>query len=160
MNRRIQTCLWFDGQAQEAAQFYTSIFKRSRIGSVRHYGDAGPGQKGTVMLVTFEIDGHDFMALNGGPQFQFSPAISLVVRCETQAEIDELWERLSSDGGEALQCGWLRDKYGVSWQIVPGALEELMSKADPIQVDRIMKAVLKMTKLDVARLRNAFAGSD
>lgn len=160
MNRRLQTCLWFDGQAQEAAQFYTSTFKRSRIDSVRHYGDAGPGRKGTVMLVTFEIDGQDFMALNGGPQFQFSPAISLVVRCETQAEIDELWERLSSDGGETLQCGWLRDKYGVSWQIVPGALEDLMSKADPIQVDRIMKAVLQMTKLDVAGLRNAFDGID
>jgi predicted 3-demethylubiquinone-9 3-methyltransferase (glyoxalase superfamily) len=156
MKSRIRTCLWFDGQAEEAAQFYTSSFPNARIGAVHRYGEVGPGKKGTVMLVTFEIDGQDFMALNGGPQFQFSPAISLIARCQTQAELDQLWERLS-EGGEKQQCGWLRDKYGVSWQVVPTALEELMAQADAGQAERIMKAVLQMTKLDIEGLRQASA---
>jgi predicted 3-demethylubiquinone-9 3-methyltransferase (glyoxalase superfamily) len=159
MTRRIRNCLWFDGQAEDAAQFYVSSFKNSRIETVRHYSDVGPGKKGTVMLVTFEIDGQDFMALNGGPQFQFSPATSFIIRCDTQAEIDRLWERLSSDGGETLQCGWLRDKYGVSWQIVPAALEDLMSKADAAQTERVMKAVLQMTRLEIAELHRAFSAA-
>jgi predicted 3-demethylubiquinone-9 3-methyltransferase (glyoxalase superfamily) len=156
MKSRIRTCLWFDGQAEEAAQFYTGSFPNAHIGAVHRYGEVGPGKKGTVMLVTFEIDGQDFMALNGGPQFQFSPAISLIARCQTQAELDQLWERLS-EGGEKQQCGWLRDKYGVSWQVVPTALEELMAQADPTQAERMMKAVLQMTKLDIEGLRQAYA---
>jgi predicted 3-demethylubiquinone-9 3-methyltransferase (glyoxalase superfamily) len=127
--QRITPFLWFDGKAEQAAQFYVSIFRNSKIGTVNRYGEGGPGPKGTVMIAMFQIDGQDFIALNGGPQFQFTPAISFVVNCETQEEIDHFWEKLS-EGGTIQQCGWLQDKFGVSWQIVPTALGKLMSDPD------------------------------
>jgi predicted 3-demethylubiquinone-9 3-methyltransferase (glyoxalase superfamily) len=149
-------CLWFDGKAEEAARFYTSIFKRSKIGTIARYGDAGPGPKGSVMSVEFELDGQRYLALNGGPLYKFSPAISLMVNCETQAEIDHFWEKLS-DGGKLVQCGWLEDRYGVSWQVVPAKLDELM-RGSQEQLDRVMKAVLGMTKLVIADLKRAYRG--
>jgi predicted 3-demethylubiquinone-9 3-methyltransferase (glyoxalase superfamily) len=149
-------CLWFDGKAEEAARFYTSIFKRSKIGTIARYGDAGPGPKGSVMTVEFELDGQRYLALNGGPLYQFSPAISLMVNCETQAEIDHFWEKLS-DGGKLVQCGWLEDRYGVSWQVVPAKLDELL-RGSQEQLDRVMKAVLGMTKLVIADLERAYRG--
>ena len=155
--RAITPFLWFDGKAEEAANFYVSIFKNSRITGVNRYGNAGPGPKGAVMIVTFELDGEKFIALNGGPQYTFTPAISFVVNCETQQEVDHHWEKLSA-GGEQVQCGWLRDKYGVSWQIVPAALGRLMSDPDPAKSARVMRAMLKMIKLDIASLERAHAG--
>ena len=140
--QKITPFLWFDGKAEEAVKFYASIFKNSKIGRISRYGDEGPGPKGTVMVVTFQLEGQDFMALNGGPQFRFTPAISFLVNCETQKEVDELWEKLSADGGETNRCGWLQDKYGVSWQIVPTVLGELMSDPDPARAQRVMKAML------------------
>jgi predicted 3-demethylubiquinone-9 3-methyltransferase (glyoxalase superfamily) len=128
--QKILPCLWFDNQAEEAMNFYVSIFKNSKVGSITRYGETGPGQAGTVMTVTFQLDGHEFMALNGGPEFQFSEAISLFVNCETQGEVDELWEKLS-EGGEEGPCGWLKDKYGLSWQIVPTVLGELLNDQMP-----------------------------
>lgn len=151
----IAPCLWFDNNAEEAVRFYTSIVKNSKIIGMTHYGDAGPGQKGTVMTIAFQLDGQNFLALNGGPHFTFSPAISFMLNCETQQEVDDLWEKLSA-GGETEQCGWLKDKFGVSWQIVPAGLGEMMLDSDPARVDRVMAAVLKMTKLDMAALRDAF----
>jgi predicted 3-demethylubiquinone-9 3-methyltransferase (glyoxalase superfamily) len=151
---KITPFLWFDNQAEEAANLYVSIFKNSKIGAVSRYGDAGPGPKGSVMVVSFELDGQGFTALNGGPQFKFSPAISFVVNCETQAEIDEFWDKLS-EGGRKDQCGWLQDKYGLSWQIVPTALSRLMSGGDPEKSNRVMKALLQMTKLDIKGLEQA-----
>jgi predicted 3-demethylubiquinone-9 3-methyltransferase (glyoxalase superfamily) len=152
-------CLWFDGKAEEAANFYTSIFKNSAIIGITHYGKAGAeasGQaEGTVMTVSFQLDGQDFLALNGGPDFTFSPAISLIVNCETQEEIDLLWARLSEGGGEPGQCGWLTDRYGVSWQIVPRMLSEVMLDHEDAKSERIMKALLQMTKLDLGTLRQA-----
>src|ERR1700730_2337761 len=123
--QKITPCLWFNNNAEEAVKFYTSIFKNSKIGAIARYGEAGPGPKGTVMVATFQLDGQEFLALNGGPQFTFSPAISFLVNCEAQEEVDELWEKLS-EGGEKQRCGWLKDKYGVSWQIVPTALGKMM----------------------------------
>src|SRR5690349_12785245 len=128
--QKITPFLWFDGKAEEAMHFYVSIFKNSKIGSVSRYGEAGPGPKGSVMSATFQLEGQDFMALNGGPQFTFSPAISFFVSCETQEEVDELWEKLS-EGGEKLRCGWLKDKYGVSWQIIPTDLGKMLGDKDP-----------------------------
>jgi predicted 3-demethylubiquinone-9 3-methyltransferase (glyoxalase superfamily) len=154
--QKITTFLWFDGKAEEAMRFYVSIFKNSKVGSITRYGDAGPGPKGTVMVVTFQLDGQEFIALNGGPQFTFSPAISLVVNCETQEEVDAFWEKLS-EGGEKLQCGWLRDKYGLSWQIVPTVLGEMMQDKDEEKSQRVMKAMLQMNKIDIARLKQAYA---
>jgi predicted 3-demethylubiquinone-9 3-methyltransferase (glyoxalase superfamily) len=154
--QKITTFLWFDGKAEEAMRFYVSIFKNSKVGSITRYGDAGPGPKGTVMIVTFQLDGQEFIALNGGPQFTFSPAISLVVNCETQEEVDAFWEKLS-EGGEKLQCGWLRDKYGLSWQIVPTVLGEMMQDKDAEKSQRVMKAMLQMNKIDIARLKQAYA---
>ena len=148
-------CLWFDHQAEEAMIFYTSIFKNSKIGEISRYGDAGPMPKGTVLTATFQLDGQDFMALNGGPAFHFTPAISLFVNCETQAEVDELWQKLSA-GGEESQCGWLTDKYGVSWQIVPTVLGQLMQDPDPEKARRVTEAMLKMRKLDIAKLKQAY----
>ena len=154
--QKITTFLWFDGKAEEAMRFYVSIFKNSKVGAITRYGDAGPGPKGTVMVVTFQLDGQEFIALNGGPQFTFSPAISLVVNCETQEEVDAFWDKLS-EGGEKQQCGWLKDKYGLSWQIVPTVLGEMMQDKDAEKSQRVMKAMLQMNKMDVARLKQAYA---
>ena len=153
--QKITPFLWFDGKAEEAANLYVSIFKNSRIVSVRRYGEAGPGPKGTVMMVTFEIEGQAFTALNGGPQFTFTPAISFFVNCETQQEVDELWEKLS-EGGKPLQCGWLNDKYGVSWQIIPKALIEMLNDPDPAKASRVMKAMMQMIRIDINGLKQAY----
>lgn len=150
-------CLWFDGQAEEAMYFYTSIFKNSKIGDISRYGEAGLGEPGTVLTVTFELDGQPFMALNGGPQYKFTPAVSFFVPCETQDEVDRLWDALT-EGGEPGPCGWLTDKYGLSWQIVPTALMELMQSGDAEQAQRVTEAMLKMGKLDIAGLQRAFEG--
>jgi predicted 3-demethylubiquinone-9 3-methyltransferase (glyoxalase superfamily) len=155
----ISPCLWFDNQAEEAANFYVSTFRNSRIGTISHYDEEAAKRsgrpKGSVLVVTFQLNGRDFMALNGGPLFKFSEAISFAVNCETQAEIDELWEKLSA-GGSKGQCGWLKDKYGLSWQIVPTVLKELMSGKDAKKVSKVMQAVLQMTKLDIASLKRAY----
>jgi len=154
--QKITPFLWFDNNAEEAINFYLSIFKNSRIVNMTRYGEAGPGPKGTVMTATFQLDGQEFVALNGGPQFTFSPAISFFVKCETQREIDELWEKLSA-GGEKNRCGWLRDKYGLSWQIVPPVLIEMLSDRDPEKSQRVMKAMLQMDKMDIGTLKQAYA---
>jgi len=154
---KITPFLWFDGQAEEAVMFYTSIFKNSKIGSVSRYGDAGPGPKGSVMVMEFELEGQKFTALNGGPVYSFSPAISFFVNCDTQEEVDYLWEKLSQ-GGEVEQCGWLKDKYGITWQIVPTILGQLMSDPDPEKAARVTQAMLKMIKLDIAELKRAYLG--
>ena len=148
--------LWFDGKAEEAMKFYTSIFKKAKAGRVIRYGEAGPGPKGTVMSVAFELEGQEFIALNGGPIFTFSPAISFFVDCKTQAEIDELWEKLSA-GGEKGKCGWLKDKYGISWQIVPSALSRLLHDKSPTKSKKVMEAMFKMTKLDIKALKRAYS---
>ena len=153
--QKITPFLWFNDKAEEAMNFYVSIFKNSKVVSVSRYGDAGPGPKGTVMVAEFQLDGQEFLALNGGPQFTFSPAISFVVHCKTQEEVDDFWERLS-EGGATSQCGWLTDKFGLSWQIVPTALSELMRDKDRAKANRVMKAMLQMTKIDIAGLRRAY----
>jgi len=155
--QKIHPFLWFDSQAEEAMNFYVSIFKNSKIGKVVRYGDAGPGPKGSVMTATFELEGQQFTALNGGPHFKFTEAISFVVDCKTQDEVDELWEKLSA-GGQPQQCAWLKDKFGLSWQIVPSALVELLSDPDPAKSKRVMEAMMKMTKIDIAKLRQAAQG--
>ena len=155
--QKITPFLWFDNQAEEAANFYVSIFQNSKVVSVSRYGDAGPGPKGSVMVAKFELDGEEFLALNGGPQFKFTPAISFTVNCKTQEEVDAFWEKLS-EGGRTDQCGWLQDKYGVSWQIVPTILGELMADKDPQKKERVMKAMLKMKKIDIAGLKQASEG--
>jgi predicted 3-demethylubiquinone-9 3-methyltransferase (glyoxalase superfamily) len=142
---KITPFLWFNNQAEEAARFYTSVFKNSEVLGITYYGSDGPGVAGTVMTVVFRIEGQKFIALNGGPQFTFSPAISFVVNCETQEEIDLLWEKLS-EGGEKIECGWLQDKYGVSWQIVPTVLSEMLQDKDREKADRVFKAMLTMKK--------------
>ena len=147
--------LWFDGKAEEAMNFYASIFKNSKIGSVTRYGEEGPGPKGKVMTATFQLNGQEFIALNGGPQFAFSPAISFLVNCETQQEVDELWEKLS-EGGEKQRCGWLKDKFGLSWQIVPSALGVMLRDKDAEKSRRVMKAMLQMDKIDIEGLRQAY----
>jgi predicted 3-demethylubiquinone-9 3-methyltransferase (glyoxalase superfamily) len=152
--RKITPFLWFDGKAEEAANFYTSIFKNSKIRDVRRYGDAGPGPKGSVMAVTFDLEGEEFIALNGGPQFTFSPAISFFVSCETQEEVDALWDKLM-DGGRPNACGWLTDKLGLTWQIVPSVLGKLLQDPDAEKSANVMRAMLKMTKLDIEGLRKA-----
>jgi predicted 3-demethylubiquinone-9 3-methyltransferase (glyoxalase superfamily) len=152
--QKITPCLWFDTQAEEAANFYTSIFKNSRIADVTRYGEAGPRPADMVMTVTFELAGQEFTALNGGPDFTFNEAVSLQVNCETQEEVDEYWNRLS-EGGEPGPCGWLKDKYGVSWQVTPTELGELLSDPDRDKSQRVMKAMLEMGKIDIATLRKA-----
>ena len=147
--------LWFDDRAEEAMNFYVSIFKNSKIGSVNRYGSEGPGAEGSVMTATFELDGQNFIALNGGPEFTFSPAISFVISCETQAEVDEYWERLSA-GGQTSQCGWLTDRFGLSWQVVPSILGDLLSDEDDEKSASVMKAMLQMTKMDIATLQRAY----
>jgi predicted 3-demethylubiquinone-9 3-methyltransferase (glyoxalase superfamily) len=154
--QKITPFLWFDDKAEEAMNFYTSIFKNSKVGQVTRYGDAGPGPKGTVMSATFQLEGQEFMALNGGPLFQFTPAISFFVKCITQEEIDELWEKLSA-GGKPDRCGWLKDKFGLSWQIIPTILVELLHDKDPEKSQRVMKAMLQMDKIDIAGLQKAYA---
>jgi predicted 3-demethylubiquinone-9 3-methyltransferase (glyoxalase superfamily) len=156
--QKIAPFLWFDGKAEEAANFYVSIFKNSKVTSVTRYGEAGPGPKGTAMSVTFQLEGQDFYALNGGPQFIFTPAISLFVNCETQGEVDELWDKLTADGGEASRCGWLKDKYGLSWQIIPTALGQTLNDKDPEKSKRVMQAMMQMVKIDIARLKQAYDG--
>ncbi len=153
--QKITPFLWFDNQAEEAANFYASIFKNSKIGTVSRYGEAGPGPKGTVMLVTFQLEGEEFMALNGGPLFKFTEAISLSVNCQTQEEVDELWEKLSA-GGEKGRCGWLKDKYGLSWQINPIVLGEMLNDKDPEKSNRVMQAMLQMDKIDIGKLKEAY----
>jgi predicted 3-demethylubiquinone-9 3-methyltransferase (glyoxalase superfamily) len=155
--QKITTFLWFDNNAQEAMEFYTSIFKNSKIVSVSRYGEAGPGPKGTVMVGSFELEGQQFLALNGGPRFKFTEAISLVISCETQEEIDYFWQQLSA-GGQPQQCGWLKDKFGLSWQVVPSVLAQLMQDKDLQKSKRVMTAMLEMVKLDIARLQAAHAG--
>ncbi|WP_049564368.1 VOC family protein [Streptomyces sp. SBT349] len=156
--QKITTFLWFDHQAEEAAAFYTSLFKDSRILEVQRYGEAGPGPEGSAMTVSFELAGQRYTALNGGPHFSFTEAISLYVDCEDQAEVDELWARLTADGGEESQCGWLKDRYGLSWQIVPRALPELLGGEDAAASQRVMRAMLGMRKIDVQALEDAARG--
>lgn len=153
--QKILPCLWFDKQAEEAVMFYTAIFKNSKKDKVSYYGDEGPGNKGSVLTMTFQINGQEFMALNGGPEYKFTPAMSLFVNCVDQEEVDNFWEKLS-EGGEKGQCGWLTDKYGVSWQIVPTILGELMSDTDVKKVAKVMHALLQMKKLDIALLKKAY----
>jgi predicted 3-demethylubiquinone-9 3-methyltransferase (glyoxalase superfamily) len=153
--KKITPFLWFDGKAEEAMNFYVSIFKNSKIMSVTRYGEAGPGPTGTVMTASFQIGGQEFTALNGGPQFTFSQAISFVVHCETQQEVDELWEKLS-EGGEKQNCGWLKDKYGLSWQIIPTILIEMLQEKDAEKSERVMKAMLQMNKIDIKTLKQAY----
>jgi predicted 3-demethylubiquinone-9 3-methyltransferase (glyoxalase superfamily) len=155
--QKITPFLWFDNQAEEAANFYVSIFKNSKILSISRYGEAGPGPKGSAMTVVFQLDGEEFIALNGGPQFKFTEAISFVVNCETQQEVDEFWEKLSKDGEES-RCGWLKDKYGLSWQIVPTILGKMMTDPDPQKSKRVMEAMLKMKKIVIDDLKRACEG--
>jgi len=153
--QKITPFLWFDNQSEEAMKFYTSIFKNSRAGKVTRYGEAGPGPKGSVMTASFELEGLEFTALNGGPLFKFTEAISFVVDCSSQQEVDYLWEKLT-EGGEEGPCGWLKDRYGLSWQIVPTALVEMMNDPDPEKSKRVTEAMLKMKKLDIQTLRRAY----
>ena len=151
---KITPFLWFDHQAEEAVGFYTSIFPNSKIVKVARYGDAGPGPAGSVMTIEFQLDGQTFVALNGGPIFKFTEAVSFVVNCQTQEEVDHYWEKLSADGGE-VQCGWVKDKFGLSWQVVPTVLGQLLSEPDRAKAQRVMKAMLGMKKLDIRALKEA-----
>jgi predicted 3-demethylubiquinone-9 3-methyltransferase (glyoxalase superfamily) len=153
---KITPFLWFDHNAEEAMKLYTSIFPRSKVSNVARYGDAGPGPKGAVMTATFELDGQEFTALNGGPHFVFTEAVSFVVHCETQKEVDEYWDKLSA-GGQPSQCGWLKDRFGLSWQIVPTVLGKLLQHSDAKKAERVMKAMLQMTRLDIKTLEAAAA---
>jgi predicted 3-demethylubiquinone-9 3-methyltransferase (glyoxalase superfamily) len=155
--QKITPFLWFDNQAEEAMNFYVSIFKNSKPLSSTRNGDAGPGPKGSVLVARFQLDGQEFVALNGGPTFKFTEAVSFVVNCETQAEIDEMWAKLSEGGAES-QCGWLKDKFGLSWQVVPPILGELMGDKDPAKANRVMQAMLQMKKIDIAALKRAHDG--
>ena len=156
--QKITPCLWFDGKAEEAMKFYLSIFKNGKVTNVMHYGEAGPGPKGSVLAVTFELEGQEFMGLNGGSGYHFTPAISMFVKCKTQAEVDHYWEKLLAGGGKPVQCGWLTDKYGVSWQIVPAALGDMLQDKDAVKAQRAMQAMMKMVKLDIAVLEKAYQG--
>ena len=156
--QKITTFLWFDNNAEDAINFYTSIFKNSKIKSIARYPDSGPGQKGQVMTATFQLEGQDFMALNAGPKFKFTEAISLFVSCETQEEVDDLWNKLTADGGEESMCGWLKDKFGLSWQIIPTALMKLGRDKDPQKAQRVWQAMMKMRKIDVKALQRAYDG--
>jgi predicted 3-demethylubiquinone-9 3-methyltransferase (glyoxalase superfamily) len=155
IKQKIMPFLWFNNQAEEAAKFYMSIFPRSKIAEIMRYGDAGPGPKGDVMAVTFQLEGQEFMALNGDTEFQFTPAISLFVNCDTQKEVDTLWKKLSA-GGKTIQCGWLTDKFGVTWQIVPTILLKYLQDPDTARSTRVMKAMMQMVKLDIAELKRAY----
>jgi predicted 3-demethylubiquinone-9 3-methyltransferase (glyoxalase superfamily) len=153
--QKITPFLWFDGNAEEAMNHYVSTFRNSRVVRVSRYGDAGPGPKGSVMSATFELEGQQFYALNGGPHFKFTPAISLYVDCETQEEVDDLWTKLSADPS-AEQCGWLKDRYGLSWQIIPSILGKLLGDKNPARSQAVMQAMLTMKKIDIARLKQAY----
>ena len=155
--QKITPFLWFDDKAEEAANFYVSIFKNSKIHSVSRYGEAGPGPKGSVRTVGFHLEEQGFIALNGGPTFTFSPAISFLVDCKTQQEVDDLWDKLSA-GGDQMQCAWLRDKYGVTWQIVPRVLRELIEDKDPVKSQRVVRAMMQMVKIDIEALQRAYRG--
>jgi predicted 3-demethylubiquinone-9 3-methyltransferase (glyoxalase superfamily) len=155
--KEFTTCLWFDTEGEAAAHFYTSIFKDSRIGRVARYTEAGPGPAGTVVTVEFELNGQKFLALNGGPQYTFNEAVSLMIPCEDQAEVDYYWSRLS-DGGQEVACGWLKDRYGLAWQVVPTVLFGMISDPDPEKARRATEAMLTMTKLDIAELQRAYEG--
>lgn len=156
--QKITPFLWFDTQAEEAATFYVSVFRNSRLGKVTRYGEAGPGPKGSAMTVQFTLEGQDFIALNGGPHFKFTEAISFSVDCKTQEEVDAFWSKLIEGGGKESRCGWLKDKYGLSWQIVPTVLGQMMGDPDPEQAKRVMKAMLQMRKIDIAALERAYKG--
>jgi predicted 3-demethylubiquinone-9 3-methyltransferase (glyoxalase superfamily) len=162
VKQRISTCLWFDGQAEEAARFYASIFKNSKVGEVSRYDEAGAkasGQpKGSAMAVPFTLDGHEFLGLNGGPIFKFNEAMSLIIHCESQEEVDHYWNRLTADGGQEVQCGWLKDKYGVSWQVTPTVLPEMLKDKDPAKAKRVMEAMLQMKKISIPELKRAYDG--
>ena len=153
----ITPCLWFDTQAEEAVRFYTSTIKGSKMGAIAYYGEGAPMPAGSVLTVRFELQGQEFIALNGGPMFKFSPAVSFILNCDTQEEVDELWEKLS-EGGEIEQCGWFRDKYGISWQVVPVVVAKMMQDTDRERSNRVMQAILQMKKLDIATLEAAYRG--
>ncbi|MEP6596035.1 MAG: VOC family protein [Ginsengibacter sp.] len=153
--QKITPFLWFDNRAEEAMNFYTSVFKNSKIKKVSRYPEGGPGAAGTVMTASFELNGQEFIVLNGGPQFHFTEAISFLVNCDTQEEVDDFWEKLS-EGGQKSQCGWLKDKYGLSWQIVPNALGQMMADGDPAKAKRVMMAMIQMSKIDIKTLRQAY----
>lgn len=155
--QHVTPCLWFDTQAEEAARFYTSIFPKSKILGISYYGEGMPLPKGTVLTVQFQLQGEEYLALNGGPAFKFTEAISLIVNCKTQKEIDRYWAKLT-DGGQEVECGWLKDRYGLSWQVVPAELSVMLKSKDTRKVDRMIKAVLTMKKLDLAKLKAAFKG--
>jgi predicted 3-demethylubiquinone-9 3-methyltransferase (glyoxalase superfamily) len=155
--QKITPFLWFDGQAEEAANFYVSVFRNGKLGHVSRYGETGPGPAGSVMVASFEIEGLTFTALNGGPHFKFTPAVSFVIDCKSQDEVDYFWERLG-EGGRTDQCGWLQDKFGLSWQVIPTVLVELLGDPDPAKAQRVMAAMMQMTKIDIAKLREAHAG--
>jgi predicted 3-demethylubiquinone-9 3-methyltransferase (glyoxalase superfamily) len=152
--QKITPFLWFDGKAEEAMNFYVSVFKHAKVGRVTRYGEGGPAPKGTVMSATFQLEGQEFFALNGGPMYSFTPAISFFVNCETQQEVDELWDKLSA-GGEQQRCGWLKDKYGLSWQIIPSLLGTLLGDKDAVKTQRVMQAMLQMNKIDIKGLQQA-----
>jgi predicted 3-demethylubiquinone-9 3-methyltransferase (glyoxalase superfamily) len=153
--QKITPCLWFNDQAEEAARFSTSLFTNATIGEITHYGEGSPRPKGSVLTVRFQLDGQEFLALNGGPQFPFTEAVSFIVHCETQEELDRMWEKLS-EGGEAGQCGWLKDHYGLSWQIVPTVLPTMLSDPNPARAERVLQAVMRMQKRDITELEEAF----
>ncbi len=153
--QKITPFFWYDNQAEEAMNFYVSIFKNSRVLGITRYGKSGPGPEGSVLTAAFELEGQKFTALNGGPRFKFNESVSFVVNCETQEEIDYFWEKLSSDGGQESQCGWLKDKFGLSWQVVPTILPELITSKDPKKSERVMQAIMQMKKLDLAKLKQA-----
>ena len=155
--QKITPFLWFDNQAEEAVNHYLSIFPNSRMLKVARYGEAGPGPKGSVMTASFELDGQQFTALNGGPHYKFTEAVSFVIDCKSQEEVDHYWDKLSA-GGQTQQCGWLKDKFGVSWQVTPTALIEMLGDSDPARVKRVVEAMMKMVKIDIAKLREAYAG--
>jgi predicted 3-demethylubiquinone-9 3-methyltransferase (glyoxalase superfamily) len=155
--QKITTFLWFNQEAEEAANFYVSLFKDSKVLFVSRYGDAGPGPKGSAMTVEFQLAGQKFLALNGGPNFKFTEAISLLVNCDSQEEIDTLWSKLTANGGQEIECGWLKDKYGLSWQIVPARFMQMMKDPDPKRTQRVMQAMMTMKKFDLARLEQAYA---
>ncbi len=154
----ITSCLWFDTQALDAANSYVSVFKNSKLPMISYYGDGGPLPKGTVLTVNFTLDGQEFMGLNGGPIFKFTEAVSFVINCESQAEIDDYWEKLTAHGGQEVQCGWLKDKFGLSWQIVPKVLGTMMSDKDPAKTSRVMGEVMKMIKPNIQALEAAYHG--
>ena len=156
--QKVTPFLWFDGTAEEAVNFYVSIFKNGTVGETRIYAEGGPAPGGKVMSVDFQIDGQNYIAFNGGPYFKLTPAFSMFVSCETQAEVDDLWDRLIEGGGEASRCGWLKDKYGLSWQIIPTALAEGLQDKDPAKSKRVMEAMMQMSKIDIATIEQARAG--